>query len=48
MSTGHSDHPKKPYRKPELRVHGDIRKITESSGISGKMDNSTKQHKQTG
>lgn len=48
MNADDSNRPKKVYRKPELRVHGDIRRITETSGLRGKIDNTGKGHNRTG
>jgi hypothetical protein len=48
MSNAGKDHPKKAYSKPALRVHGDIRRITEASGNAGQSDGGSKTHKRTG
>jgi hypothetical protein len=48
MSNAPNSIPKKAYSKPVLRVHGDIRQITEASGSTGKSDGGSKTHKRTG
>jgi hypothetical protein len=48
MSAADSNQPKKIYRKPELRVHGDVRRITETTALKGKIDNTGKGHNRTG
>jgi hypothetical protein len=48
MSAAETNRPKKVYRKPKLRVHGDMRQITETSGLRGKIDNTGKGHNRTG
>lgn len=48
MSNAENNGPKKAYSKPVLRVHGDIRQITEASGSAGKSDGGSKTHKRTG
>jgi hypothetical protein len=48
MSNADNSQPKKTYSKPALRVHGDIRRITEASGNAGQSDGGSKTHKRTG
>jgi hypothetical protein len=48
MTDAQSSCPKKIYSKPALRVHGDIRHITEATGSAGKSDGGSKTHKRTG
>lgn len=39
---------KKPYRKPALRLYGDVRKLTQNVGGTGKNDNMSSSTTKTG
>lgn len=38
---------KKPYQKPQLQVYGDLREITQTFAMNGKMDGGTGQMDKT-
>jgi hypothetical protein len=39
---------KKPYRKPALKLYGDVRKLTQNLGGTGKNDNMSSSSTKTG
>ena len=39
---------KKPYRKPELKLYGDVRKLTQNLGVTGMNDAMSSSSSKTG